>query len=132
MARRRSFHRTDRLNRQIQQILAVALQMETREEILRQVIITAVEVTRDLSLARVHYFPMSGEPEAAVLGELEEAFERARGFLRTRVGQELRLRHTPELRFHLDTGITSGRRVEEILQELDLPPASEAQEDDEP
>lgn len=122
MARRRSFHRTERLNRQIQQILAVSLQMETREALLQQVIVTAVEVTRDLSLARVHYFPMAGEPSASDSAELEQAFERARGFLRTRLGQELRLRHVPELRFHLDTGITSGRRVEEILQELDLPP----------
>ena len=122
MARRRSFHRTERLNRQIQQVLAVSLQMETREAVLQQVIVTAVEVTRDLSLARVHYFPMAGEPSPSDSAELEKAFERARGFLRTRLGQELRLRHVPELRFALDTGITSGRRVEEILQELDLPP----------
>ena len=128
MPRRRTFHRTDRLNRQIQQVLAVALQMETREEALRQVIITAVEVTRDLSLARVHYFPMAGQPDNGEMETLEGAFERARGFLRTRLGQELRLRHTPDLRFHLDTGITSGRRVEEILHDLDLPPVDESEE----
>ena len=120
MARRRSFHRTERLNRQIQQILAVALQQETREECLRQVIVTAVDITRDLSVARVHFFPMAGEPTTDEAKDLDNAFERARGFFRTRIGQELRLRHIPELRFLLDTGITSGRRVEAILQGLDV------------
>ena len=68
------------------------------------------------------------QPDAGEMETLEGAFERARGFLRTRLGQELRLRHTPELRFHLDTGITSGRRVEEILHDLDLPPVGEGEE----
>ena len=122
MARHRPFHRTDRLNRQVQQILAVAVQQETREEILRDVMITAVEVTRDLSVARVHYFPLAGEPDEAARKALEEAFGRAAGFLRSLVGRELRMRHVPELRFRLDTGITHGRRIEEILDDLDISP----------
>lgn len=117
MPRRRPFNRTDRLSKRVMQVLAVACHSETREDTLRQVVITGVDVTRDLSLARVHYYPMSGEPE-----DVAAAFVRATGFLRKRVGEEVRMRVTPELRFQLDESIDSGRRVEEILAELDIPP----------
>ena len=110
MARQRPYHRTDRLNRQLAEVLARAVQRETREEALRLVIITGVEVTRDLSVARVYYQAMGGEPE-----EIAAAFERASGFLRCRVGDQIRMRQTPELRFKYDDSIDRGRRVEELL-----------------
>lgn len=118
MAKKRPFHRTDRLGSRVREILAVALQQESREELLRQVVITGVDVTRDLSLARVHYYPMTGD-EAAIAA----ALERASSFLRTRVGQEIRMRITPDLRFLRDDSVDHGRRVEEILRDLDIQPA---------
>ncbi len=118
MAKKRPFHRTDRLGARVREILAVAMQQESREELLRQVVITGVDVTRDLSLARVHYYPM-GEDEAAIAA----ALERASSFLRTRVGQEIRMRITPELRFLRDDSVDHGRRVEEILRDLNISPA---------
>ncbi|PIE65716.1 MAG: ribosome-binding factor A [Deltaproteobacteria bacterium] len=117
MANRRPFRRTERLQNQIRQVLAVAVQRETREDLLHQVMITGVDVTRDLSLARVFYYPMGGEPEA-----ISAAFDRANGFLRRRVGEEIRARVTPELRFIFDASIDRGRRIEDILAGLDVAP----------
>ncbi|MEZ4269674.1 MAG: 30S ribosome-binding factor RbfA [Myxococcota bacterium] len=124
MAKKRPFHRTDRLGSRVREILAVTLQQESREELLRQVVITGVDVTRDLSLARVHYYPMGGD-EAAIAA----ALERASSFLRTRVGQEIRMRITPDLRFLRDDSVDHGRRVEEILRELDITPAEPEEPD---
>lgn len=118
MPRKRPFRRTDRLASQIQQVLAVAVQRESRMDDLHGVVITGVDVTSDLSLARVFYYLMSGDPELVAA-----ALERARGFLRRRVGEEIRARVTPELRFILDKSIDHGRRIEEILRDLDIPPA---------
>ena len=73
-------------------------------------IITGVEVTRDLAVARVYYQSMGGDRE-----EIAAAFERAAGFLRCRVGDQIRMRQTPELRFKYDDSIDKGRRVEELL-----------------
>ena len=120
MARRRPFHRTDRLNSQLKEVLAVALQRETREELLRSLVLTDVTVTRDLSVARVYYYPMQGDPDAVA-----QALSRATGFLRRRVGKEIRARQVPELRFILDASIDHGRRIEQVLSELDIPPDSE-------
>jgi ribosome-binding factor A len=111
---RRPFKRTDRLNRQVKEVLAVALSLETREDVLRQVVVTDVEVTRDLSLARVFYYLMDGAPAA----EVDVALARANGFLRGRVGQQVRTRITPELRFVFDDSVERGCRVEAILAEL--------------
>ena len=91
----------------------MAIQHETREEALRLAIITGVEVTRDLSVARVYYQTMGGERD-----ETQAAFERASGFLRCRVGDQVRMRQTPELRFKYDESIDRGLRIETLLAEL--------------
>jgi len=126
VARRRPFRRTDRLQSQIHQTLALAVQRETHEAELQAVVITGVEVTSDLSLARVFYYPMGGDPAA-----IAAALERAKGFLRRRVGDVIRARITPELRFLLDKSIDHGRRIEEILGGLTIaPPDPEDESDD--
>ncbi len=124
MGKRRPFNRTDRLGSQIKEVLAVALLRDTREEILHRIVVTDVEVTRDLSLARVYYQVMNGDPE-----EVKDALERASGFLRSRVGKQVRARHTPELRFYHDDTLEKGLRVEKILSSLDIRPAEEMVED---
>ena len=111
---RRAFHRTDRLGRQVKQALALALSQGTREVLLHEVVVTDVEVTRDLSLARVYYY--LGAPEHQP--DVERALERAGGFLRGRVGEAVRARQIPELRFIYDHSVEHGRRVEEILAGL--------------
>ena len=125
MAKQRPYHRTDRLNRQLAEVLAKAVQRETREDILRLAIITGVEVTRDLSVARVYYQTMGGDKE-----ETAAAFERAAGFLRCRVGDQVRMRQTPELRFKYDESIDRGLRVETLL--AGMPELQEPAADEEP
>ena len=113
---RRPFQRTDRLNRAILRILAVAMGRESREEILRHVTVSGVEVTRDLSLARVYI-----QVEVSRQPEVLEALERASGFLRSRVGRELRIRQIPELRFMMDDSLDRAERINSILNGLDIP-----------
>ena len=113
MGKQRPYHRTDRLNRQVAEVLAKAIQRETREEILRSAIITGVEVTRDLSVARVYFQTMGTDRD-----ETAAAFKRAAGFLRCRVGEQVRMRQTPELRFKYDESVDHGLRVEALLAEL--------------
>ena len=124
MGKNRPYQRTERLNSRVREILAVACQRETREEALRSAVITGVEVTRDLSVARVYYYVIGDGAE-----EVSAAFERASGFLRSRVGQEVRMRQTPELRFHFDESIDHGRRVEGILAQLEIPPERQQEEE---
>lgn len=118
---RRAFHRTDRLNRQVKEALALALLQGTREELLREVVVTDVEVTRDLSVARVFYYLADPDLQA----DVEAALGRAAGFLRGRVADSIRARQVPELRFRYDRSVETGRRVEEILAGLHAEPPAE-------
>jgi ribosome-binding factor A len=111
---RRPFHRTDRLGPEMKEVLAQVLHREAREPLVARVVVTDVEVTRDLSVARVFY----DAPADLDAGAVQEALDRAAGFLRRRVGQEIRVRAVPELRFAADTSIERGRRVEAILDDL--------------
>lgn len=126
MAKRRPFRRTDRLSSQVREVLALALMRETREAVLREVVITDVEVTSDLSLARVYWHALPGAAEADVEA-VGKAFARAGRFLRAKVGEVVRARITPELRFLHDDALDQGRRIEEVLRTI----AAERPADDE-
>jgi ribosome-binding factor A len=126
MARKRPFQRTDRLASQIREVIATALTRDSREALLHAVVITDVEVTSDLSLARVYWHALPGSgPGAAPAGPaerdrpgVEAAFARAAGFLRSRVAEVIRARKLPDLRFLHDDALDHGRRIDGILHQI--------------
>lgn len=122
MAKKRPFARTERLSSQVREAVALALMRDSREAILRDIVITDVEVTSDVSLARVYWHPVPG-PAEVDRAAVEAALARANGFLRGRVGEAIRARVTPELRFHHDDALDRGRRIDAILHGLVVPPA---------
>ncbi len=77
------------------------------------VTITDVELTDDLSRARVHVsiFPDSADHEAILA-----ALERRRGRLRGDLGRALRLKRIPELVFRLDDTARRTQRIEDLLR----------------
>ena len=64
--------------------------------------VSFVELSRDGSRARVWFSIAVSEESAYGTGELEAAFERASGFLRSRLCEGLPLKRTPELSFRHD------------------------------
>lgn len=96
---RSTSRRAAQMGDQIMQVLALLLVQEVEDPALKLVTITGVRLNRDFSIAEILYTHMSGresEPEIA------RALKRATGFLRVRLGQELKLRGVPELRFAWD------------------------------
>lgn len=78
--------------------------------------VTDVEVTHDLSFARVYVSVLASEAER----EREIAtLQRAAGFVRHQLAPRLGLREVPELRFVHDGSIERGARVEEILRRIE-------------
>jgi len=45
--------------------------------------------------------------------------EKAKGFLRRKLGQRVRLRYTPELKIYLDRGAEISEKVQDILHDLE-------------
>jgi ribosome-binding factor A len=78
--------------------------------------VTDVEVTHDLSAARVFVSIMPDGPERQ---RSLDALQSAAGYIRHELAPRLGLREVPELRFVLDTSIERGARVDDLLRRID-------------
>lgn len=81
-------------------------------------VITRVELTDDLSFARVYVRQELLAPTDVAQKQMLRGFEAASGRLRQQVGRALGLRHAPQLRFLHDDGQDAAQRVEELLREI--------------
>ena len=79
------------------------------------VTVTDVQVTGDLQQATVFI---------SVLGDEEQrentlkGLAKAKGFIRSEIGQRIRLRKTPEIFFEFDESIDYGNRIETLLHQI--------------
>lgn len=110
----RDFKRTDRLGDAIQRILAQLLQFEVRDPRIGMVNINDVEVSRDLSVARV-FVTFVGKESDEECREAEAALNKAAGFLRSSLAKELTVRTTPRLSFIYDTTSVRGQQLSSLI-----------------
>ena len=108
--------RAQRLAKQIQTIVASAIEREVKDPRLELVTVTDTRVTGDLHDATIYYTvrgrDINDEPD---YDQAAEALNRARGQLRKIMGDELGVRFTPTLSFELDTVPETSARMEELL-----------------
>lgn len=107
--------RTEQVGDEIQRILGEVIQTELKDPRIGFVTVTGVTVTPDLLRANVRISIMGDEAQRR---ETMRVLERAKGYLRRRVGEELTLRQVPELRLHLDTSLDHALRINELLQQI--------------
>ena len=105
-------HRQQRVAHELRNRLAEIIEQRVADPRLRQVTITGVHVSADLSFARV-YFRSLGKAE-----EAHQAFAKAKPFIRRCLGEGLHLRRVPELDFRIDVSLDNAARIDEILNEL--------------
>ena len=103
----------ERLNNLYLSELSKIIFKEIKNPIIKTVNLTGVEITNDLSFAKV-YFTCMNEDKDKVLAELNDA----KGFLRSKLAENINLRYTPELIFHYDNSIEYGMNIERIIKEI--------------
>jgi ribosome-binding factor A len=110
----REFSRNKRLGSQMLRVLSELLRFESKDPGLNDVSLTAVELSRDLSVARVYFSMLNpdADPQPAL-----DALKRAAGFLRSKLGAELMVRHVPELRFQHDDSIAHGAEISRLIDD---------------
>jgi ribosome-binding factor A len=107
--------RTEQVAEEIQRILSEVIQYELKDPRVGFATVVGVDVTADLQLARVRISVMDETERQETMAVLE----RAKGFLRRRVAQELRhMRNVPELRLTLDTSLDYSIRIGELLHQV--------------
>ncbi len=109
------FIRKDRLNRQLQQEIAIIIHQELKDPRLGFVTITKVELSRDLSHARVGYSCLGGADERT---RSQEGLEHATPFIRSLVKKRVRLRIIPGLVFQYDQTIAQSVDLAARLDQL--------------
>ena len=109
----KSFQRTDRVAAQLRREIGTLVHEAVREHGLPSVSVSDVEVTRDMSHAKVFVTALQSERSAEAVKGLKEL---AREF-RFRLGRMLRMRHVPELHFHYDESVDRGEQIETLLRE---------------
>ena len=107
--------RANRVAEQMKKELGDILTTKIKDPRVGFVTVTDVEVTGDLQQATVFISVLGNEKEKqdSLLG-----LSKAKGFIRSEIGQRIRLRKTPELQFEFDEALEHGNRIETILRDL--------------
>ena len=121
-------HRQGRLSEEIKKSISNFLINGAKDPRLnsRIITITGVDVTNDGSYATVYVSPLclADEDKAEVIEAVLAGLEKAKGALRTQVSRDIKMRHTPELIFKLDTSLDYGAHIDSLIEEINKQPKS--------
>lgn len=125
--------RAQRVADQIQREIAVLIQTEVNDPRIGMVSVTAVEVSRDLSYAKIYVTVLNslsdggavnsstlsapGQLDKLEIDENLKALNNATGFLRSLLAKRLILRSVPKLRFYYDGSVERGRHLSELIDQ---------------
>lgn len=107
--------RSSKVAEAIRTELSVLLVSKVGDPRLHSASISRVDVTDDLSLAKI-YFTVFGDKKER--REAEKGFQRASGFMRSHIAKTLNLRFTPALQFHYDNVADKVAELDEIFKEI--------------
>jgi ribosome-binding factor A len=111
-----TIRRQKRIADVIQRELSDIVHRRVKDPRLAGVTITGTRVSADYQYADVHFYRLGGNQEE--LQEAKEGLESAASFIRRELGGRLTIRHTPELRFHLDESIDYGAHMETLFEQI--------------
>jgi ribosome-binding factor A len=125
--------RTKRVAELIQRHFAEALRREVDDPRFAAVVVTDVEVSDDLLIAKIGVRLLVADDDERQRRGIIERLRRAAPRLRRAITPRLELKRAPELRFHYDVGPDAHRRISDLLREVDAERAAQApSEPDEP
>lgn len=107
--------RANRVGEQMKKELGDIISRKIKDPRVGFVTVTDVQVSGDLQIATVYI---------SVLGDEEQkestlkGLAKAKGFIRSEIGQRIRLRKTPEITFEFDESIGYGHRIDTLLHQI--------------
>lgn len=107
--------RVSRVGEQIKKELSQIIQTEMKDPRIGFVTVTAVEMSSDLKTAKI-YVSVFGSPE-----EKEKTLtglEKAKGFMRSEIGNRIHLRHIPEMNFVMDSTLDYSEHINKLIGDV--------------
>ena len=111
----REFSRSRRVAQQIQKELAQIVSREVKANELGMITINAVDLSSDLSYAKVYFTILNDDAE-----NIKSAITRLNDqapLLRSMMGSAMRLRIVPELKFYYDKSLSEGIRMTSLVNQ---------------
>jgi len=107
----KEYSRSERVADQIQREVAEIISQELQDPRIGRVTVSGSSLSKDLSNATLYItLPADGDVKRAL-----EGLNRASGFVRRRLGQRVRMRYVPRLRFAHDATLDRATRVGELI-----------------
>lgn len=104
--------RADRVASLIAEEISLIISQKIRDPQLGFITITRVVITRDLKEATVYFTTLGNKENDLVI------LQKAKGFIRTNLAHRIRIKFIPELKFVLDTSMEYGKKIDELIDEI--------------
>lgn len=111
----KEFSRIQRVADVIQKEVAQIIQKDVKDPRLGMVTILDVAVSKDLFFADIYvsFLDFDGKDVALKIAILKKA----ESFIRASLGKKIKLRVTPEIRFHLDESVKRSSYISDLIDE---------------
>ena len=110
---KKKYNRTDRIADLIQTELAEIIQRDVKGYGFGMVTLTSVEVSHDLSFAKVYASVLDDSKAKESIAALNDAAK----YLRYELAHAVKLRTTPELKFIYDDSSVRGQRISSLIND---------------
>lgn len=108
--------RINRISEEVKKVVSTLLYNGLKDPRIKPMTsITKVEVTRDLSFAKIYASVLGDDNEKK---ETIEGLNSAKGFIRKEIGSKIDLRYIPEPIFYLDESIEHGIHMSNLIDKL--------------
>ena len=107
--------RIDKVKEELRHQVSLIVQQELHDPRIGFVTITRAEVTPDLKDATIYFTVMETEKPVE---ETVKALDKAAGYVRKLIGQRVRIKFTPQIRFAHDDSEKSNERIDEIIDRI--------------
>ena len=129
-------HRPQMLGEEIRKLISNLLILGKLKDpaFSNMVSVSGVDVSGDGSYATVYVTALSFDPAKGIdeqtKKEILNAFGKCKGFIRTEIAKNIKLRYAPELIFKFDNSFEYGAKMDALIDSLDIKPADPEEEDE--
>jgi len=109
-----SGYRPEKVAEQMHKEVSRLLMFNIKDPRVAPVTITAVKVSKDIGSARIYFSVRDANDRK----EAQRGLKSAAPYIRRELGQVMRLRFIPELRFEYDESVNYGQKIDELLRQV--------------
>lgn len=107
-------YKQDKVSVSILKYVSDIIQFELKSSEIGFITVTGVEVTGDLSIAKIFVSFLDNKNVDKRL----EALNRCKGFIRSSLAKKLTIRKTPSLIFVIDDSFERGMKIEKLIKDI--------------